>query len=184
MPRSVVAGLVTASALALVGSSGPGSSASANAPSTARVTPELRLAKAATARFRSVREARKAGYAGPAEGPRACAQAKSGGMGVHFESRALMTSPGLDVRRPEILVYEDTPARGLRLVALEYFKSDADQDVHTQGDRPTLFSRAFDGPIAGRHRGMGVHYELHVWLWKHNPRGLFAAWNPTVRCRA
>lgn len=104
-------------------------------------------------------------------------------MGIHFESAALMKGPGLDVRRPEILVYEQTAAGELRLVALEYFKSDADQDVHTQGDRPTLFGRAFDGPMPGRHRGMGVHYELHVWLWKANPRGLFAPWNPRVRCR-
>jgi hypothetical protein len=25
-------------------------------------------------------------------------------------------------------------------------------------------------------------YELHVWLFKHNPRGLFDDWNPRVTC--
>ena len=24
---------------------------------------------------------------------------------------------------------------------------------------------------------------LHVWLWKENPSGLFASWNPRVSCR-
>jgi hypothetical protein len=180
----VVAALVTASAIVLAGSSGLGSRAGADATSTVHLAPELRLAKAATARFRSVGEARAAGYAGPREGRRACVESTSGGMGVHFASPTLMKSPILDVRRPEMLVYEKTGAGELRLVALEYFKSDADQDVHTQGDRPTLFGRAFDGPMPGHRRGMGVHYELHVWLWKHNPRGLFSAWNPHVRCRS
>ena len=26
------------------------------------------------------------------------------------------------------------------------------------------------------------HYDLHVWLWKKNPAGLFAPTNPDVRC--
>jgi hypothetical protein len=25
-------------------------------------------------------------------------------------------------------------------------------------------------------------WTLHVWLFKHNPNGLFADWNPLVRC--
>ena len=28
----------------------------------------------------------------------------------------------------------------------------------------------------------GQHYELHVWLFQHNPSGMFASWNPTVSC--
>jgi hypothetical protein len=26
------------------------------------------------------------------------------------------------------------------------------------------------------------HYDLHVWLWKKNPAGLFSATNPDVKC--
>jgi hypothetical protein len=29
---------------------------------------------------------------------------------------------------------------------------------------------------------MPIHYDLHVWLYKHNPAGMFAAWNPRVSC--
>jgi hypothetical protein len=28
------------------------------------------------------------------------------------------------------------------------------------------------------------HYDLHVWLYRHNPAGLFSAWNPNVTCAA
>jgi MoxR-like ATPase len=27
-------------------------------------------------------------------------------------------------------------------------------------------------------------YELHAWIWKHNPRGMFDDWNPRVVCPA
>jgi hypothetical protein len=26
------------------------------------------------------------------------------------------------------------------------------------------------------------HWDLHVWLWKSNPSGLFSSTNPTVKC--
>lgn len=26
------------------------------------------------------------------------------------------------------------------------------------------------------------HYDLHVWLWKQNPAGLFNPTNPSVKC--
>jgi hypothetical protein len=29
---------------------------------------------------------------------------------------------------------------------------------------------------------MPEHYDLHVWLWKHNPEGMFAQFNPRVSC--
>jgi hypothetical protein len=30
--------------------------------------------------------------------------------------------------------------------------------------------------------GIPAFYELHAWLWKLNPRGLFDDWNPRVTC--
>jgi len=26
------------------------------------------------------------------------------------------------------------------------------------------------------------HYDLHVWLWKENPAGMFSPTNPNIRC--
>ena len=28
------------------------------------------------------------------------------------------------------------------------------------------------------------HYDLHVWLWKANPGGVYSPTNPTVKCGA
>ncbi len=104
-------------------------------------------------------------------------------MGVHFVNGALLASGTIDAKRPPILVYEPV-AGGFELVAAEWFKPDADQDLSTDGDRPTLFGRAFDGAMLGHAPGMPKHYDLHVWLWKRNPSGMFAPWNPDVTCGA
>ena len=74
------------------------------------------------------------------------------------------------------------PARKLRLGAVEYFQADADGDLNTDDDRPFMFDLPFDGPMFGHEPGMPVHYDLHVWLYRHNPAGLFAMWNPRVSC--
>ena len=52
-------------------------------------------------------------------------------------------------------------------------------------ERPELFGQTFDGPMAGHHPLMPTaltHYDLHVWLWKENPAGLFSPTNPDVKC--
>ncbi len=41
------------------------------------------------------------------------------------------------------------------------------------------------GPMEGRQPLLpeGLHhYDLHVWLWKTNPAGVFAPTNPALRC--
>jgi hypothetical protein len=43
--------------------------------------------------------------------------------------------------------------------------------------------QSFDGPMPGHNPDMPVHYDLHVWLYKYNPAGLFAAWNSRVNCQ-
>ena len=91
-----------------------------------------------------------------------------------------MRSGKLDPAKPPVLVYAPTANGGFQLVAAEYFKPDADQNVKTDDDRPSLFARAFDGPMLGHAPGMPSHDDLHVWLWKHNPSGTFAPWNPDV----
>lgn len=147
---------------------------------------QLRQTKTALDEYQSVEQAKADGYtqASPCEALPAGVGGESshtGGMGFHFVSGAAMGDGKLDPARPEILVYAPGPG-GLQLVAAEYFKPDADQNASTEGDRPRLFGRAFDGPMLGHAPGMPIHYDLHVWLWKANPSGLFASWNPTVTC--
>ena len=40
----------------------------------------------------------------------------------------------------------------------------------------------FDGPMEGHSPVMPRHYDLHVWVWHHNPSGMFSMWNPNVSC--
>ena len=81
----------------------------------------------------------------------------------------------------DVLLYEPT-AGGLRLVGLEWMQPDADQDLTTDDDRPTLEGLPFEGPMPGHEPGMPVHYDKHLYLWKTNPEGAFAVINPRVTC--
>jgi hypothetical protein len=143
----------------------------------AAVRGQITAARSATARFENVEAALAAGYV--AASP--CEASPLGGMGIHYVNPAALQDPKLQATKPEILLYEPTPA-GPRLVGVEYFLVDADQNLGTDGDRPSLFGRSFDGPMLGHAPGMPIHYDLHVWLHKRNPGGLFAQWNPDVRC--
>jgi hypothetical protein len=82
--------------------------------------------------------------------------------------------------RPPILLYEPV-GDTLRLVGAEWFIPLATGIK----ERPTIFGQPFDGPMQGHEPLLpeGLHhYDLHVWLWKANPVGLFAPTNPDVRC--
>ncbi|MFC5379336.1 hypothetical protein [Aquipuribacter nitratireducens] len=110
-----------------------------------------------------------------------CEVSPEGGMGVHYLNPALVGST--DPLAPAVLLYEPTADGGARLLGAEWFAVDADQDLATDDDRPSLLGRAFDGPMLGHSPDMPVHYDLHVWLFEPNPSGVFAAWNPRVDCQ-
>ena len=76
---------------------------------------------------------------------------------------------------PEVLVYERKDNGKLRLVAVEYFEWAST----VNNVAPTAFGRTLLGPQT---HGLAPHFELHAWLWKHNPSGMFAQWNPRVSC--
>ena len=151
----------------------------AQAPSSHGQTDDLRRARVATRKFADVKVARAAGYAATGE----CVEdPKYGGMGIHYANPDLIADGRLDVTKPEILVYQPMPSGKLRLGAIEYFQADGDQDLATDPDRPFLFGLPFDGPMLGHEPGMPIHYDLHVWLYRRNPAGHFAMWNPHVHC--
>jgi hypothetical protein len=142
---------------------------------------DLLKAHRATRAFRDLEAAKAAGYEQASD----CEDdPKYGAMGIHYANPELVADGKLDVERPEILVYQPTADGGRRLGAVEYFQVDGDQDLATADDRPSLFGLPFDGPMLGHEPGMPIHYDLHVWLYEHNPAGLFAMWNPRVHCPA
>jgi hypothetical protein len=128
----------------------------------------------ATRRFRDVKQAIRAGY----QPTKQCVP----GMGYHYAKPALAADTNVDPVLPETLVYTRGPGGAMRLGALEYFRADADQNLKTDPDRPSLFGEPFNGPMPGHTPGMPIHYDLHVWLYQNNPSGELATDNPEVRC--
>lgn len=104
----------------------------------------------------------------------------SGAMGTHYVSSGVGDTV-LDPARPEALVYETLPSGRLRLVAAEYIVFAEAWDL-THNAPPSMFGRAFTLVGEGNRYGIPAFYELHAWIWKANPRGLFDDWNPRVTC--
>jgi hypothetical protein len=104
----------------------------------------------------------------------------SGALGYPHFNHAYDNS--LDPERPAALFYEDDGFGGKRLIGVQWLVYDRDQKTTTDDDRPMMFGRPFVGPQPGHFKGQPVHYALHLWLWKHNPRGEFETYNPAVTC--
>lgn len=107
----------------------------------------------------------------------------TGAMGQHFVKGDLVADPALDKLRPEVLVYEPRADGGYQLVALEYVVLKADWQKANGNTVPRLLGRKLELVTAPNRYGLPDFYELHVWLWKNNPRGMFDDWNPRVSCR-
>ena len=163
-----------ACALALAALSLQASAASAGSPAPT-LPPELEAVRDRLAKYKDPVAAVRDGYLSTL----GCVHYPSGAMGVHFLNPALI-SPELDPGKPQILVYEPVGDR-LELVAAEWLVPLATGITQ----RPSLFGRPFDGPMAGHEPLMPHelhHYDLHVWLFRENPEGVFAATNPSVSC--
>jgi hypothetical protein len=139
--------------------------------------PDLQAVRAATAKYNDIEVARADGYM-QASG---CEASSAGTMGIHYLKPSLL-GPGNDPAHPEVLLYLPNGKGSLKLVGVEYFQADADGDLSTSPDRPSLFGQAFDGPMPGHNPQMPVHYDLHVWVHEANPVGVFAQWNPALAC--
>ena len=123
----------------------------------------------ANSRFADVAAAVKEGYA-----PIPCASGIDGGaMGVHYVNASLIGDGKVEIGRPEAVMYEPTAKGNMKLVAVEYITTKGPANLGGQ-----LFS--FTG--APNRYGLPPFYELHVWAWRDNPRGVFADMNPKVTC--
>ncbi len=145
---------------------------------------ELAKVRAATARYHDVAVARANGYVQVSP----CVESPAGFMGFHYLNFALLDGT-IDALKPELLLYQPTD-EGLKLVAVEYMLPIFQDGAPYNGEAPprnpppapVLFGKAFDGPMPGHGPGEPWHYDLHVWIWSHNPSGLLATWNPALSC--
>jgi hypothetical protein len=138
---------------------------------------DLQAVRSATAKYHDVNVALADGYIPMSP----CESSPAGAMGVHYFNPSL-AGPGVDPLRPEVLLYVPNAKGAPKLVGVEYFQADADQDLSTSPDRPSLFGQAFDGPMPGHNPQMPVHFDLHVWVHEANPAGVYAQWNPALSC--
>jgi hypothetical protein len=174
----IVAGVLAS--LPLAASCVPTHRAAAPAPSTsmpsmAGIGPEVRQdvmrLRDATARFHDLDTAVTAGYARDVE--QCIAHPPHGAMGFHHVNRGHVDAR-IEVERPEILTYERQSDGRHALTGAEYIIPyrlwPADSTP------PTAFGQNL------RHADDLRIWYLHVWVWRENPAGLFADWNPAVRC--
>ena len=154
-----------------------------DAPAAAfKLDQALAAARKASAPFTDVNAALAAGYVKFPDLAGDCvAQPGLGGMGIHYLNGALVDAE-LDPLRPELLVYHQATSGKLELAALEYVVPAPVWDaLHAQP--PLLFGHPFHLLRTPNRYGLTTPlYTLHVWLWEHNPDGLFNDWNPHVHC--
>jgi hypothetical protein len=127
--------------------------------------------RAATTAFRDLDAAVAAGYSRTVA---ACiVHEHHGAMGYHHVNRALMDRV-LDPAKPEILLYERTPAGEYRLTGAEFI-------VPFRVWPRDSVAPVFMGQVLKREENLKYWY-LHAWAWKANPDGVFADFHPGVRC--
>ena len=141
--------------------------------------------RAATARYNSLTVAKAHKYAilKDTQGIACIANPGVGAMGVHYVNGDLVGTTGVNPLKPEALVYEPQKNGQLRLVAVEYVTFKTQWDA-THKAPPKLFGQTFMLTPDGNRFGLPAFYSLHAWIWKHNPSGTFAMWNPNVHCPA
>jgi len=94
-------------------------------------------------------------------------------MGFHYGNPNLIDE-SVRVDEPELLLYEPEKNGRLRLVAVEYI---VPYTAHSRSAAPpVLFGQEF------KQNDTFQLWGLHAWVWKHNPSGMFANWNPGVTC--
>lgn len=136
----------------------------------------LAALRAATEQFWSVPAAEAAGYAAFGD----CFQDPVlGGMGQHYANDALIADSAISVLRPELMVYQPGAGGELRLVAVEYLVFQDEWHARGHVDPPALFDIPFHLNTTLLPKPF---YLLHAWVWRKNPAGVFADWNPRVRC--
>ena len=153
-----------------VQASSRGAAAHVAATLTRRDRQQLAELRAATAPFHDIGAATAAGFRDRLTD--CMSDPTLGAMGVHYGDLTRFDAKP-EYARPEILVYEPRKNGRLRLVAVEFA---VPFDAWTANKAPVLFGQSFH-----RNETFGL-WVLHVWLWRDNPSGLFADWNPRVSC--
>ena len=174
-------------------------------PAAASGEPTLAEVRRATERFRDVNVALAEGYVRDPSDLCDSAEmmgrpASLGAMGIHFFRPDLLgiTAPPsprvsgdgthTDFRRPSILIYEPKADGSLELVAVENLVFASAWRASGHAKPPTFHGVPYDSMVddpnteTDEAHMFEPHYDRHVWIYRKNPNGVFAQFNPSVTC--
>lgn len=166
--------------------------------------PSLEDVIAATERFKDVAVALEEGYIPDPMGMCDTAEmmgqpAELGTMGIHYfrpdllqitatEPRVDGTGVHTDFLKPSVLIYEPQEDGSLALVAVENLVFQKAWHDAGNTEPPSyhglVFDQMSDDPeteVDEAHM-FEPHYDRHVWLYRENPNGVFAQYNPAATC--
>jgi hypothetical protein len=131
-----------------------------------------------TAKFHDFERAKADGY--EVEVTPCWAHATAGAMGYHYGNLERFDA-NVALLEPEVLMYEPQAGGHMRLVGMEYIVpldawEEAGHDLNDPEDVPELLGQQYT-----RHSFLPI-FKLHIWLWRNNPQGTYADWNPKVSC--
>jgi hypothetical protein len=125
-----------------------------------------------------------------------------GAMGVHYfrpdmlgitappNPRVDGTGTHTDFRKPAILIYEPQADGSMKLVAVENLVFQKSWHAAGNAKPPSFHGVEYDNmqddpatKVDEAHM-FEPHYDRHVWLFRDNPNGVFAQFNPKVSCAA
>lgn len=129
--------------------------------------------RAATAAYRALDSAVAKGYA--ANVPQCLADSTHGAMGHHHINRGYVDNR-IEIDKPEILLYERKADGSYGLNGVEYI---IPYRVWPKDSVPPKLM----GRDMFKSEPLQLWY-MHMWVWTPNNAGLFADWNPAVKCRA
>ena len=185
-----------------------GAVAGTRSPSRASgIEPTLNAVRAATEKYRDVNVAIADGYIRDPMNMCDAAEmmgrpAELGVMGIHYfrpdllgitgppNPRVSGTGTHTDFTKPAILIYEPQPDETVQLVAVEnlvFIKAwEAAGNVAPPSFQGVPYDKMVDDPATAVDEAhmFEPHYDLHVWLFRDNPNGQFAPFNPKVSCAA
>lgn len=122
-----------------------------------------------------------------------------GAMGIHYfrpdllgitqtEPRVAGTGTHTDFSQPGVLIYEPQADGSMELVALENVVFQAGWEAAGNTAPPSSYGNEYmhmvDDPATAPDEAHGFepHYELHIWIPRDNPNGMFEPHNPGVTC--
>lgn len=167
--------------------------------------PTLAAVRAATERFQDITVALAEGYVrDPADLCETATMmgrpAEFGAMGIHYfrpdllgiverpDARVDGTGTHTDFRLPSILIYEPQADGSMQLVAVENLVFQKAWHALGNSGPPTFQGLVWDNmaddpatPADEAHQ-FEPHYDRHVWIYRENPNGVFAPFNPSVSC--